>query len=506
MMLPVKRLVCWGVLALLLAVSVGSGRAAATESRGAPGKASAPEVSKALDLADIIARARPAVVVVLAQDAKGEKVSQGSGFIVTPDGLVVTNWHVVGGASTALVKQESGAFYPVEGVVAWDAEHDFAILKIAGKGLATVRMGDSDKVRQGDRVLVLGSPQGLENTASEGIVSAVRELPGGQKLLQTTAAISEGSSGGPILNMQGEVIGIASFMLIKGQNLNFAIPINDVEPKVKMGKVTPLAEADLPSATGSAEALFLEGLRAVPADESAPGARAKFEAALALFLKAVDKRKDYWDAWFGIAYCLDGLGRYQDAIEAYRQAIRIKPDVADAYSDLGAACGRLGRYQEAVEAFQQAIRIKPDLAEAHYNLGIAYGELGRWPEAVAEYKEAIRLKPDLAAHYNLGVAYGKLGRYQEAVDAYKQAIRVKPDLAEAHNNLGVAYANLGRYQEAIEAFKQAIRIKPDLAAAHCALGLTHLILGDRGAALDEYKILKDLDADLAAKLFKLLYP
>jgi hypothetical protein len=211
MMLPVKRLVCCALLALLLVVSTGAGRATATESGGAPGKARAAEGSKALDLADIIARARPAVVVVLAQDAKGEKIRQGSGFIVTPDGLVVTNWHVVRGASSALVKRErSWGFDTVEGVVAWDAEHDFAILKIdgnrlatmpedivpirggfmriAGKGLATVPMGDSDNVRQGDRVLVLGSPQGLENTASDGIVSAVRELPGALLFIQSASA------------------------------------------------------------------------------------------------------------------------------------------------------------------------------------------------------------------------------------------------------------------------------------------------------------------------------
>jgi tetratricopeptide (TPR) repeat protein/S1-C subfamily serine protease len=523
MILGGKRLVCWVPAVLVVAVGVSALRAAVSAPAAAPPRASPPETAKALEPADILARARSAVVVVLAQDAKGEKISQGSGFIASAEGLVVTNWHVVGGASTAVVKQENGAFCPVEGVVAWDAKRDFAILKIAGKGVATIAMGDSDKVRQGDRVLVLGSPQGLENTASEGIVSAVRELPGGQKLLQMTAAISQGSSGGPVLNAEGRVVGIASFMVRQGQSLNFAVPINEIKPDIKAGRATPLAEAGLPSATGTAEALVLQGLRALPEDESAPGARAKFEAALALFREALAKRPDYADAHFGVGCCMAKLGRSEEAAEAFKQVIRIKPDYAEAHLVLGSIYGKLGRWQEAADAFKQAIRVKPECADAHLGVGIctatlgrwqeaaealkqvirirpedaeaqlllgaAYGSLGRWEEAADAYKQAIQIKPDYAeAHYLLGVAYlWELGRWQEAAEAFKQAIRIKPDYAEAHYHLGVAYAKLGRYQDEIEEHKQAIRIKPDYAEAHSKLGAGYLVLHRYQDGIEEFR-------------------
>jgi S1-C subfamily serine protease len=190
----------------------------------------------ALDEATILARARPAVVTVICTNAKGEEYSFGSGCIVSADGVVLTAWHVVAKAAKARVELATGAAHAVQGLIGGDASQDFALLKIEGKALPVVRLGDSDKVRQGDRILTLGAPLGLEQTASEGIVSAVRERRDGTKLLQITAPISPGSSGGPLLNAQGEVVGITSFLLTEGQSLNFAVAINAVKPSLGHGR------------------------------------------------------------------------------------------------------------------------------------------------------------------------------------------------------------------------------------------------------------------------------
>jgi len=439
----------------------------------------------------------------------------------------------VAGETRVRVKLPTGTTYPVQGLVGWDASRDFALLKIEAKNLPTVPLGDSDKVRQGDRVLTLGSPLGLEQTASEGIVSAVRDLPDSGRLIQTTAAVSPGSSGGPVLNMRGEAIGIASFMLTEGQSLNFVVPINYVKPRLATtGKVTPLAEAVRTEFAGSAAGLFLAGLLALP-DVKAPGAQKQFEQALALFRQAVEKRKDYAQAWYEVGYCLENLGRWQEAIDAYKQAIRLKPDDAEAYFDLGLAYGKMDRWQDSVDAYKQAIRLKldyaeahvdfhwgpykrgnsdrwhqaidvfrkviplkPDDAEAHFGLGLAYWMMNDWQDAVNAFKEAIRLKPDYAlAHYFLGSAYISLGRpYQDAVDAYKQAIRLKPDYAPAHLSLGMTYISisltsigLDRWQDAADAFKEAIRLKPDYADAYGGLGSVYSHLGRLQDAVDAYK-------------------
>lgn len=162
---------------------------------------------------------------------------QGSGFIISENGIIVTNYHVLKGAHSAQVKLMNGDVYDDVSLIAADRKKDLALIKIAASGLSTINLGDSDKVKAGQRVVVIGNPLGLKNTVSDGLLSAVRDFKG-IKLLQTSAPISPGSSGGPLFNMRGEVIGITSLICSSrwGQNLNFAIPINDVKTLIKTEK------------------------------------------------------------------------------------------------------------------------------------------------------------------------------------------------------------------------------------------------------------------------------
>lgn len=192
------------------------------------------------DAATILARVSPAVVTVLTADSRGVERGFGSGFAVHPDGVVVTAWHVIAGASRVQIALQDGRSLDVEGILADDEQNDLALLKVSGRDLPTVPLGDSDGMRRGDRVLVLGSPMGLGQSASEGIVSApVRVLPRIGEVLQVTAPISPGSSGGPVLNSRGEAVGVATAFLRGGQNLNFAIPINRVKPLLSSRSSVP---------------------------------------------------------------------------------------------------------------------------------------------------------------------------------------------------------------------------------------------------------------------------
>lgn len=187
---------------------------------------------RAQETADILERARPSVVTILTTDKKGKKSGLGSGFIVREDGIIVTAWHVVANAAKIRVVMPNGITAPVSQILSADKAKDFACLKIKREGLSSLPLGNSDAVRQGDKILTLGSPLGLEQTASEGIVSAIRKLPTFGTLLQITAPISAGNSGGPVLNGRGEVVGIAIFKLKEGQSLNFAVAINHIKAKL----------------------------------------------------------------------------------------------------------------------------------------------------------------------------------------------------------------------------------------------------------------------------------
>jgi S1-C subfamily serine protease len=118
------------------------------------------------------------VVLVVVSDQSGKVFAQGSGFIASADGKVMTNHHVIAGAYSATVKLNNGAFFPVEGVIADDVEHDIAVLKVSGKNLPFLVLADSDSLAVGDHVVAIGSPLGLENSVSDGIVSGFREESG----------------------------------------------------------------------------------------------------------------------------------------------------------------------------------------------------------------------------------------------------------------------------------------------------------------------------------------
>jgi serine protease Do len=166
----------------------------------------------------------------------------GSGFIVNPDGLVLTNAHVVADSDEVMVKLVDQREFKAK-VLGTDPTTDVAVLKIEAKGLPTVKLGDPAKTRVGDWVVAIGTPYGLDNTVTSGIVSAKsRSLPGDSVVpfIQTDAAVNPGNSGGPLFNMEGEVIGINSQIFSRSggfQGLAFAIPI-DVALKVRDDIVT----------------------------------------------------------------------------------------------------------------------------------------------------------------------------------------------------------------------------------------------------------------------------
>ena len=199
--------------------------------------------SEALTPQEIARRAFGSTVLLVMEDANGQPLSLGSGFFVG-DGVVASNLHVVEGASRGYAKIiGQRAKHQIEGVTAIDAERDLVILKISGAGATALALGNSDAVQVGETVYAIGNPQGLEGTFSQGIVSSIREI-GNDTLLQITAPISPGSSGGPVLNRRGEVIGVSAATFRGGQNLNFAIPSNYLKTLLaKAGPAKPLMEA-----------------------------------------------------------------------------------------------------------------------------------------------------------------------------------------------------------------------------------------------------------------------
>jgi len=202
----------------------------------------AQSVAPRRDIPAIAKAANGAVVSIVMSDKDGKPIAQGSGFLVSKDGVIITNCHVIAEGSSALVKLPDGAFFVVDGVLAFDKARDVAVIKAHGENFRTVPLGNSSRVQVGEEVVAIGNPLSLESTVSNGIVSSIRTIDEeGGKYLQVTAPISPGSSGGPLFNMAGEVVGITTVYLKGGENLNFAIPINEAKPllEASFSKVEP---------------------------------------------------------------------------------------------------------------------------------------------------------------------------------------------------------------------------------------------------------------------------
>jgi hypothetical protein len=172
---------------------------------------------------EIAKKAFQSTVLLVMEDANGQPKSLGSGFFVR-EGEIASNLHVVEGSARGYAKVVGQKTkFDIEGVTAVDAERDLVLLKVSSASTRFLAIGRSEDVQVGEPVYAVGNPQGLEGTFSQGIVSSIREV-GTDRLLQITAPISPGSSGGPVLNTKGEVIGVSVATFRGGQNLNFAIP------------------------------------------------------------------------------------------------------------------------------------------------------------------------------------------------------------------------------------------------------------------------------------------
>src|SRR5437763_2495554 len=372
-------------------------------------------------LPDLVRRIKPSSVAIETFDVRGEKLSRGSGFFVDKD-RVVTNRHVIDGAYRGEVHLNSGNTFQVKNVLAVDAEADIAILKVeAPPNLVHPLSLDRASPQEGESVVVIGNPFGLEGSVTNGIVSAVRDIPGFGRIIQITAPISPGSSGSPVVNMQGQVIGVATLQITGGQSVNFAIPSE------RIAQLDRYAQTDTSQQTSPGELVATAGrnkrAKAVEYFRAGLGFLSKDDCqnALPYFQQATESDSSYAEAWAQTGFCHEKFGQHTEAIEASKKAVSIRPS-AESYFNIGLANYYLKQYREAEAAYRQAIKIDPyNAADAYYALGLTYRDSGQFDDEVAAYKHAIRLRPDYAnAYERLAQRYLQMRRLPEAIEALKQ--------------------------------------------------------------------------------------
>lgn len=500
---------------------------------------------------EIYEQAAKSTVVVRNVGANGKPQSMGSG-VVLADGEVVTNCHVVKGASQLRVRIKDKEYPATLRYSDWD--RDVCSVSVAGLNAPAVMVGSTRSLKVGAKVYAIGAPKGLELTLSDGIVSSLREVEGG-RYIQTTAAISPGSSGGGLFDENGTLVGLTTFYYAEGQNLNFAVPVEWVKELSK--RSSKAAASTQPVTQWLHEAIELNQRKDWPAmldhslrwTKAQPGRQiawsnlgraynkaGQFDKALEAYQLALRINPEDADAWYFLGRAYSKLGQSAKEIEAYQQSLRINPEDADVWGALGDAYGKSGQSAKGIEAYQQALRINPDYVYVWLDLGRAYSKLGQSAKAVEAYQQALRINPEDAlvwltlgdaygetgqyakrieacqqavrinpeyalAWLDLGLAYSKTGQLAKEVEAYQQALRINPDYALAWFGLGDAYGKYGEAAKSIEAFQQAVRIKPEEANMWYWLGAAYSLTKQRDKALETYKRLKTLNPAMAGEFF-----
>jgi S1-C subfamily serine protease/Tfp pilus assembly protein PilF len=387
----------------------------------APAAPAAAVPATPLDLPALITRVRPAVVSLVAFDPAKALPGTGTGFLVAPD-RIITCRHVFAGCDRVDVRFDDGSSSHVAGLLAENRDWDVALLRVdpPAPAKAVPLKVSADLPVEGETVLIIGGPLGFEWTSTPGIVSAVRALPGLGMVVQHTAPISPGSSGSPVVNRLGDVIGVQQATITSndnkavaaGQSLNFAVP---------GARVVALAPGPLRTLVDCAGEVRAEWRATVTGllDKCSlrPFSCSDYDSARGYFEAAVAKDPDIADNWFRLGICCERTGDTKGAEDAYRHAVGLDGGLAVALNNLGVICFRQKRTEEAVGFLTRAIERQSNLVIAYSNLADCYNALGRYDDALATCQKGLNFDGRHAGvRYALGVTYLKLGRRELAAE------------------------------------------------------------------------------------------
>ncbi len=391
----------------------------------------------------------------------------GSGFIFSEDGLIGTNYHVVDGIDSLLVKTSDGTFYDAELLII-DEKNDMAILRIKnanGTKFPTIKFANSDALRVGQEVFAIGSPLGYEYTISQGIIAGIRDNEkvsftdpvtyspiekNFEKVIQITAAISPGNSGGALFNRKGEVIGITTYTYSGYGNLNFAIAINSF---VYFMNSVDLANIDNNEEAKKKrqESLYLSNLRLAGNFKSE-----------ATYNWMYVKQKDTMKTLDTFIVKQDSIARmnFNKAETFYYKCLEIAPDSFDVYRemmDLYVYCESFNKAEDLYDTIKTHFQSDSLLSLLSQSLANAYTTNKEYKKALEFYeKMSAKDTSDIYLRYQIGNIYEKMNKNSRAVKEYKKIIKRDPTYTQALIQIGAIYYNkYNDYRKAKEYFEKA---------------------------------------------------
>jgi len=413
---------------------------------------------------------KSAVILLIAKNSAGEVLGTGTGFVVKPEGVLVTNYHVLLDAATIEAIMLNGDRVKVKSILKVDRAKDFALLQLPKGAYSTLEMGDSNKLRNFDSLSSLGflsaninslevfSEPNKKNNLNEKIVQTFGFVLGihpqsqpSFPFIYTTTSFGPGFSGGPVIDQKNHVVGIAT---VEGRSINLALPINFVKPFIDTKTRLSLKDL-LKEDKTSKEAHYYRGNYYLYVKGDTDRAITEFQSALKLDDSFVLAHYD-----LGAAYQSQGLTN--QAIQEYEKATELNPFFPEGNSNLGGYYFRTQKYDLAVKHFKQAIEAYPNFIQAHSNLGAVLNKLNRSGEAISHLEKAIQLDPEFGiAYFNLGNAYINQSNLVEARKAYDLAVRNGVNFLSMHWKLYDIYIRQEKRLEAKRELAIILQIEPE---------------------------------------------
>ena len=419
-------------------------------------------------LKKIINQSKSAVVYVGIIGSDGKEFGQGSGFFMDERAYVATNLHVIYDADDVTVKTASGKVYRIKNVICTDVESDLVVFSLKGISETQNFLTVSNNLPEvGDEIIAVGNPMGLEQTVSNGIISAKRNLPDFGDVYQITAPVSPGSSGGPVMNYDGNLVGVVRLQYKEGQNLNFIVPVSKLAKLLKKPRVMAFAEWKK------------SGLSTVP--DSASG-------------------------MISLGYLYFSNKDYKKALECAAIAIKKEPKSAKGYYLAGQSSYALENYEYAFKAMKYAATLDEKMQSVHNDLGVMYYKLNMNGDATEQYFLEIEKFPSNSdPYYNLATMYEESGSIDDAITTLRQGMINCDETSSLHSRMGFIYISTGEMDNAINEFNTAVKIDRKNAEAYYGMGVAYYRNEDKDNALKIYEKLKVIDSKLAKELFKAMY-
>ncbi len=428
------------------------------------------------------------VVTLVAYDSGKKEIARGRAVIVSRDGYVLTNYHLICQANSAKVEipkqtktikkvewetvftpsgdmeQDTGTKkkklkakeVDVEGIVAADKAMNFALLKIKGTGHPFAPITTSDQFNIGDKSLIVIDAESI----AEGSITNVGNFWGAKKIAQISITFPEDMTGSPIFNPEGELTGVAfSF----GEVSNLVFPASYAIPLTENKKATKLSNYKHENYFATPEGLYIKGMAYALAEN--------YVNALGLIEESVRLKPNNPEALSQLGHVYSKMNRYENAVDAYTKSLNLDPDNYLASYGLGIAYIRLRKFQEALAPLQQCTQTNPEFPDAFYNLGLAYQSLDQLENAAQAFEEFVKINPGPAwtGLNQLGSIYMKLEQYDKAIAAFEEVIKTNSQDLKANYSLAYAYDMSNQFEKAAPLYRKLIELNPKDAKSYYSM-------------------------------------